>query len=105
MKPFEFHAELFEFRNAVMQALSENGFVWLSDFGSIDLMQDLYGLEVTGIREEADAKKMATLLRRMFPKWRHRRVYYEDRNLGEIGWKAMISRDSEEFDDDWQRAP
>jgi hypothetical protein len=27
MKPFEFHAELFDFRNAVMEALSDNGFV------------------------------------------------------------------------------
>ncbi len=104
MKPFEFHAELFEFRNAAMEALSENGFVWLSDFGSIDLMQDIYGLEVTGIREEADAKEIAALLRRVFSEWRHRRVYYEDHNLREIGWKVMISRDPEDYADDWQRA-
>lgn len=37
MKPFEFHAELFDFRNAVLEMLSDNGFAWLSDFGSIDL--------------------------------------------------------------------
>jgi hypothetical protein len=102
MKPFEFHPELFELRNAVMEALSENGFAWLSDFGSIDLLQDVYGLEVTGIREEADAKEIAALLRRMFPGSRYRRTYYKD--IGrEIGWKAMIWRDREEYDDDWQR--
>jgi len=105
MKPFEFHAELFEFRNAVMEALSENGFTWLSNFGSIDLMQDVYGLEVTGIREEADAEEIAALLRRMFAGWRYRRTFYEDHNLGEIGWKVMISRDPEHFDDDWHRVP
>ncbi len=103
MKPFEFHAELFEFRNAAMEALLENGFVWLSDFGSIDLMQDVYGLEVTGIREEADAKEIVKLLRKMFPAWHHCRTYYKD--IGrEIGWKTMISRDPEDYDDDWQRA-
>jgi hypothetical protein len=104
MKPFEFHAELFEFRNAAMEALSENGFVWLSDFGSIDLMQDIYGLEATGIREEADAKEIAALLRKIFPAWRCRRTYYKDVGR-EIGWKVMISRDTEDRDDDWQHAP
>ncbi len=103
MKPFEFHAELFEFRNAVMEALSENGFIWLSDFGSIDLMQDIYGLEVTGIRDEADAKAIAALLRKILPAWRHRRTYYKDFGR-EIGWKVMISRDPEDFDDDWEHA-
>jgi hypothetical protein len=42
MKSFEFHAELFELRNAVLEALSENGFEWLSDFGSIDLQHAVW---------------------------------------------------------------
>ena len=78
MKPFEFHPELFELRNAALEALAENGFTWLSDFGSIDLQQDVYGLEVTGIREEADAKNIAALLHRMFAGWHYRRTYYKD---------------------------
>ena len=104
MKPFEFHAELFDFRNAVMKALSDNGFVWLSDFGSVDLQHDVFGLEVTGIREEADAREIEALLRRMFPGWRYRRRFYEDKNLGELGWKVMVSRDPEDFHDDSERA-
>jgi hypothetical protein len=104
MKPFQFHAELFDFRNSVMEALSENGFAWLSDYGSIDLQHDVYGLEVTAIREEADARAIERLLRRLFPGWRFRRTFYEDYNLGELGWKVMISRDPEDFDDRWQRA-
>ena len=104
MKPFEFHAELFELPNAVLEALADAGFAWLSDFGSIDLQHDVCGLEVTGIREEKDAKAIKGLLRRMFPKWRYCRKFYEDRNLGELGWKVMISRDPEDYDDDWQRA-
>ena len=103
MKPFEFHAELFDFRNSVFEALSENGFSWLADFGSIDLQHDVYGLEVTAIHEKADAMAIEKLLREMFPGWRYRRTFYEDHNLRELGWKVMISRDPENFDDHWQR--
>lgn len=103
MKPFEFHAELFDFRNAVLETLSDHGFAWLLDFGSIDLQHDVYGLEVTGIREESDAVTIERLLRRMFPGWRYHRTFYEDHNLGELGWKVMISRDPEDLNDDWQR--
>lgn len=104
MTPFEFHPELFEVRNAVLEALADNGFAWLSDFGSVDLQHDVYGLEVTGIRQEADARTIESLLRRMFPGWRYRRTYYEDHNLGELGWKVVISREPERFDDRWKRA-
>jgi hypothetical protein len=102
MKPFEFHAELFDFRNVALEALADGGFAWLSDFGSVDLLQDLYGLEVCAIREEADARAIERLLGELFPAWRHRRAFYEDHNRGEIGWKVIISRDAEDFDDDWQ---
>src|SRR6516165_1942128 len=102
MKPFEFHAELFEFRNDVLEALSDNGFAWLSDFGSIDLQHDFCGLEVTAIREEADAALIERSLRKMFPEWNYRRTFHEDHNLGELGWKVMISRDPEDCGDSWQ---
>jgi len=29
-------------------------------------------------------------------------MYYEDHNRAEIGWKVMISRDPENFNDDWK---
>jgi hypothetical protein len=103
MKPFEFHAELFDCRNAVLEALADAGFTWLSDFGSIDLQHDVYGLEVTGIREEADAVAIERLLRKMFPGWRHGRTFYEDHNQGELGWKVLLSRDPEDFNDSWHR--
>jgi hypothetical protein len=104
MKPFEFHAELFEFRNSVLEALSDNGITWLSEYGSIDLQHDVYGLEVTGIRQETDAEAIEGLLRKIFPDWHYRRTFYEDQNLGELGWKVMISREPEDFSDNWQRA-
>src|SRR5262249_59786455 len=103
MKPFECRAELFEVRNAVLEALADNGFAWLSDFGAIDLQHDVYGLEVTAIREEADARAIERMLPGMFPDWKHYRTYYEDHNVREIGWKVVISRDPEDYDDSWQR--
>ncbi len=103
MKSFEFHGELFEFRSAVLEALSDNGFAWLSDFGSVDPQHDLYGLEVTTIREETTAAAIQRLLRRMFPEWHYGRTFYEDDNLGELGWKVIISREPETYNDDWKR--
>src|SRR5579859_1534383 len=95
MKPFDFHADLFEFRNTVLEVLADQGFAWLSHFGSIDLLHDVYGLEVTAIREERDAAAIEAILRKMFPGWRYRRTYYEDHNVRELGWKVIVSRDPE----------
>jgi hypothetical protein len=95
MAAFEFHPELFEFRSAVLEALSDNGFAWLSHFGSIDLRHDQFGLEVCAIREEGDARAIEQLLGGMFPGWRYRRTYYEDQNVREIGWKVIICREPE----------
>ena len=71
MDPFEFHADLFEVRTVVLEVLAENGFVWLSDFGAVDLQHDVYGVEVTAIRQESDAKAIERILRDQFPNWRH----------------------------------
>ena len=103
MAQFHFHAELFDLRAVVMEALSENGFVWLSDFGSVDLAHDIYGLEVTGIHDEGRADDIHALLLELLPNWHFRRQFYEDQNLGEIGWKIIISREPENFDDEWSR--
>jgi hypothetical protein len=45
MEAFEFHAELFELRSAVIEALAEQGFVGFADYGAVDLQHDVYGLE------------------------------------------------------------
>lgn len=58
MADFQFHGELFDLRAMVMEALSENDFVWLSDFGSVDLAHDIYGIEVTGVPDESRADDM-----------------------------------------------
>jgi hypothetical protein len=103
MEPFAFHAELFELRNAVLEMLADQGYSWLSDYGSIDLLHDVYGIEVCGIREESDAHIIETLLRHKFSSWHYSRRYYKDASTREPGWKVIISRDPENYGDKWER--
>ena len=103
MEPFAFHAELFELRADVLELLAEHGFAWLSDFASIDLAHDIYGIEVCGIREESDAQAIKQLLRKKFPSWRYSRMYSKDGSTREPGWKVIISRDPEDYSDKWNR--
>jgi hypothetical protein len=104
MEEFSFHAELFELRNIVLELLADHGFAWLSDFGSVDLLHDIYGIEVCGIREESDARTIETLLRRKFASWRHSRRYQKESRTREPGWKVVISRDPEDSRDQWRHA-
>ncbi len=67
--PFRFAAELFEYRNDVLERLSDAGFEWLSHFSSVDPIHDEYGIEVCGIGEKQDAVAIQTLLVQMFPDW------------------------------------
>ena len=92
MDAFQFHAELFEVRSRVLEELGDAGYEWLSHFGSIDLLHDVYGVEVCGIHDDDDAEQILALLGRLFPAWHHRYVYYKDCGA-EIGWKAVIHRD------------
>lgn len=88
----EFHAELFDVRASVLGTLADHDITWLSDFGGVDLRHDTYGFEVTGIRTEPLAYRIERLLLREFPWWWWHRTYYEDLNVGELGWKVVFSR-------------
>src|ERR1700760_4190482 len=91
MAYFNFHPELFEQRTMAMERLSDRGYVWLSHYSSVDLLHDLFGLEVCGIPDEKGAREMLEILKGVFPDWKYRSLSYQD--LGrEIGWKAMIYR-------------
>src|SRR5262245_4915147 len=103
MDSFAFHPELFELRTEVLELLAEHGFAWLSDFGSIDLAHDTYGIEVCGIHEESNAHAIKKLLRRKFSSWRYSHMYYKDGSTREPGWKVIISRDPEDYGDRWDR--
>ena len=101
MDSFAFHPELLEERTRVMEELSAAGFEWLSDYGAVDMLHDVYGLEVTGVREEADCRRIAQMLARLYPRWKYTRVYYKDRGA-ETGWKAVVHRDPESDRDSWK---
>jgi hypothetical protein len=103
MDSFELHPELFEIRNDVLEMLADAGFAWLSDFSSVDLLHDVYGVEVCGVRELADAHAIQKLLRRMFPAWEYSRLYHKDHHTREPGWKVLITRDPEVFRDNWRK--
>jgi hypothetical protein len=86
---FAFHPELFEHRTRVLDALAGRGFTWLQDFGSVDLLHDLYGLEVCGIPKEPDSATILETLQKLFPDWPHSDVHYHDRSR-DRGWKVLI---------------
>lgn len=65
----------------------------------MDLQHDVYGSEVTAIHKESDAKAIEDLLRKQLPDWHFARTFYEEHNLRELGWKVMISRSPETYDD------
>ena len=67
VEAFQFHPELFDVRNEVTEALADGGFTWLSHFGSVDLLHDVYGVEVCGIPLECDARAIERLLRKTLP--------------------------------------
>ena len=50
MKFSGFHPELFEHKARALEHLEDAGFIWLSDFTTIDLLHQDYGIEVCGIK-------------------------------------------------------
>jgi hypothetical protein len=89
MGKFAFHSELFEQRTRALEALADRGYTWLEHFGSVDLLHDLYGLEVCGIPKEPDSVAILALLQKLFPEWPHSAVHYHDRSR-DRGWKVLI---------------
>ncbi len=89
MNKFAFHPELFEHRTRVLEALAKDGYTWLQHFGSVDLMHDLYGLEVCGILKQPDSVAILKLLQELFPDWPHSDLHYHDR-ARDRGWKVLI---------------
>ena len=102
MKPFAFHPELFEIRNEVLELLSEREIHWLSDFASVDLLHDVYGIEVFGIPDAEVARTIEGLLVKKLA-WPHSRLSLKDYGDRDRGWKVVVHRDREADDEDWNR--
>ncbi len=101
MDAFRFSPELFEVRNAVVAELRERGFEWLTHYSAVDMMHDVYGIEVCGIHEEEDASSILEILRHMFPSWNTCRTYYKDYGR-DPGFWVTIQRDPEPPDQHWE---
>lgn len=87
---FVFHPELFEQRARLLDHLADHGLHWREHFGAVDLAHDTGGLEVCGIHEHGDARRIRARLQRFLPEWPHTRLSYRDHSL-EDGWKVTIS--------------
>ncbi len=90
MSEFEFHAELFNCRTDALEALSDHGIEWLSDYDSIDLDHRLYGLEITGMKDAEVAVEVERIMRQLFPAWGVVRRFYWECIV--TGWKVEISK-------------
>jgi hypothetical protein len=89
MSAFEFHPELFEQRAVALETLAHHDYHWLEHFSSVDLLHDLFGLEVCGIGEETDAGVILAVLEEIFPDWPYSDVQYHDYER-DRGWKVAI---------------
>jgi hypothetical protein len=88
-KGLQFHPELFECKGKASEILDSAGFVWLSDYSSIDLLQEEFGLEVCGIHKESNVEPIAQAMQAGFPHWHYNRVCYKDYGR-ELGWKFAL---------------
>ena len=103
MDEFRFAPELFELRSAVIEELHALGFDWLSHYSAVDVLHDVYGIEVCGIMEEGDAGRILVILKGLFPKWSFEQMYFKDYGR-EPGWKAIVQRDADPPAEHWETA-
>jgi hypothetical protein len=69
--------------------LAEAGLELFSDYGSIDLLHEEYGLEVCGIQQEAKVDPIVEVMRKGFPHWHYYGLCHKDCGR-EPGWKFAI---------------
>ena len=103
MDTFRFCPELFEVRTGAVAALEAAGFHWLSHFSSIDILHDVYGIEVCGITDPGDANSIRELLDRIFPDWPYRFLYYKECGR-DVGYMVRIHRDPPREREVWETA-
>ena len=86
---YAFYPELFEQRGKAAEILDQAGFTWFSDYGSIDVLHEEYGLEVGGIRTESSIEQIANALQEAFPHWHYCGICHSDYGR-EPGWEFSI---------------
>src|SRR5688500_6735917 len=94
MTKFRFAPELLAYRERVLDALVQAGYNQMDHYSGIDLLHDLFGLEVTGIQSKSDALRIRVILQRILPSWPHRYLFLKDAGV-DAGWKVVVHRDSQ----------
>jgi hypothetical protein len=65
---FRFAPELFQFKADATMLLAEQDLHWLCDYSNIDVVHDLYGLDIEGIPNEITARKIHKYMYEHFQK-------------------------------------
>jgi murein DD-endopeptidase MepM/ murein hydrolase activator NlpD len=90
--PFVFSPELLAIRDELVGNLSAAGFEICSDYSSVDVLHDVHGLEVCGIRTPDQAIQITRQLLRLFPGWTPGWLHPPETS-SQQGWIATIQRD------------
>ena len=98
MKPFAFEPVLFAHRSEAEETLRRFGCEWSVHFSSIDLMHDIFGIEVCGVPTEITARRIESILRWTFPAWRYSYIWLPALADGPLdeGWVVVIHRDTQQ---------
>jgi hypothetical protein len=93
-RAFTFSPMLFEEKAKASRILEDAGFIWMNNYSSIEILHDTYGLEVCGIRDELEVKRIADAMKKAFPQWHYDHI--SEQNYGrEPGWTFSIFMFSE----------
>ena len=90
--PFVFSPELLAIRDELVGNLATAGFEICSDYSSVDVLHDVHGLEVCGIRNPDQAIQITRQLIRLFPGWTPGWLHAPE-PTSQQGWIAKIQRD------------
>ena len=83
-----------------MSGLEADGFEFMVDYASVEVLHDVHGLEVCGIRNAEDAMTITRLLMRIFPGWTPGWLHHPDA-ASEQSWIASIQRDRDQIMECW----
>ena len=92
MSEFHFHAELFEARAKLIAALARRDILWFSDYPTIDVLHEEYGLEVCGVQEKETALRIGWVMVETFPDWPYGALFLKTWGTGDPGWKVIVAK-------------
>ena len=98
---FAFFPELLSLSTALVSELSVAGYEQTVDYGAIDVMHDVHGLEVCGIHDPQTGLNIIRFLLRRFPGWNAGWLHPPDHTSTQK-WVARIQRDRDVAMECWE---